>query len=214
MHSKYEAVEHFRDVIEGMQADKYHRAKFDNGVGFFDKYAFVCNDIVCGRVLVKDNAPCKPLYWSLEDEISVDMPKSFRDQVNSFPFLNRGGKVVFLRKKDIARAIPKLTPLKKCVSNMRIIVNDDTITLQAVKQGIILSQEICEKYFCKFKKVNEVEDFQGIFELNLFYFEKFALEKSGGCDIIGIRLFENRTQLFARHHNLTTDWVLKSVAIK
>lgn len=214
MREKYDAVKFFQDVSESMQADKYHRAKFDDGIGFFDKYAYVSNDIVCGRVLIKDNAPCAPLFWSLKDEISVDMPDKLRERINSFPFSNRGGKVIFLRKKDIERVIPKLTPLKKCVSSLKIIADNEKVTLQTIKQGNVLSQEICKKYFCKFKKVDVCEDFQGIAELNLFYFEKFALEKSGGCDIIGIRLFESCAQVFARHRDLKTDWVFKSVTIK
>ena len=78
----------------------------------------------------------------------------------------------------------------------------------------MLSQEISKKFFYRKSKVNFYEDFKGVAEINLFYFEKFALEKSGGCDIIGIRLFDDYAQLFARHHNLSTDWVIKSVLVQ
>lgn len=196
-----------------MQIDKYNRANLDFGVGFIGKNAYICNNIMCGRLRICDNLPCPPLYWSYEDENSVKMPDELLGRIREYEFDAVDAKVIFLRIKDIKSAIPKLTPLKKCVSYMRIEADDDTFKLSAIKQKTVLSQIYCKKNFYRGKEVPQSEDFQGIAEINLFYLEKIALENSLSCDIIGIRLKNNSAQIFARKDGNRVDYIIKNVII-
>ena len=141
------------------------------------------------------------------------MPDVLHQRILGYPFDANGAKVIFLRVKDIAAAIPKLTPLKKCVSNMRIDVDADTVKLSAVKQGATLSQIFCKKNFFKGKEVPECENFQGFFEINLFYLEKIALENSFQSDIIGIRIKNHSAQIFIRRGGERADYLIRGVKI-
>lgn len=209
MREKYDAVNFFKKFVTDMQVDKYNKASFDFGVGFIGKNAYICNNIMCGRLKVYDNLPCSPLYWSYECENSVRMPDELLNRIRGYEFDKVSSKVIFLRVKDIRAAIPKLTPLKKCVSNMRIEADNDTVMLSAVKHGLTLSQIYCKKNFYSGKEVSKDEDFQGVVEINLFYLEKIALENSFNCDIIGIRLKNNSAQIFARKENKKVDYIIK-----
>lgn len=209
--SKIDAAKFFKNFAQDMQIDKYHKAELDHGVGFIGRYAYISNDIMCGRARVNDGIPCSPLYWSYGEEESVKMPNVFRERLRTFVFDEINTKVLFLRTKDIREAIPKLTPLKKCVSDLVIRSDSQCIKLSAEKAGTTLSQIYCPKNFYKGKELSPSEGFQGIARVNLFYVEKIALENSLNCDIIGVRFKNNSAQFFTRREGEKVDYIIKNV---
>lgn len=211
VHEKTEAVEYFKSLAADMQTDKYHKAEFDYGIGFMGDYAYVSNNILRAKVKIRDRLPCTPLYWSYDDETCVSMPETFKSRISSYHFDRVDSKTVFLRVKDIAEISPKLTPLKKCVSAFRIEAEDDNMILSTVKGGSVLSQKYCEKNFFANKKMSESEKFQGVFDMNLFYIEKIALEKNFNCDIIGIRLWKKSAEIFVKKGIYKAEYIINGV---
>lgn len=209
MLSKIEAADFFEKFATDMQVDKYNKAELDYGVGFIGKYAYISNNIMCGRIKISDGLPCPPLYWSYEVQNSVDMPQHFKDRIRGFAFDCVDTKTLFLRVKDMHAVIPKLTPLKKCASYLRIECDDKQIKLSAEKSGSTLSQVYCPKNFYKGRELSKDESFQGVAKINLFYAEKIALENSLNCDIIGVRFKNNSAQFFIRRGGERVDYVIK-----
>ena len=209
--TKYQAAEFFKPIYDDLLADKTHNGSLAHGISFMGRYAYLVNDVCCGRLAVHDNIPNCKVFWDYDKEIAVNLSDSLRDRIRGYTFLRRGGKVLFLRKRDIAAVIPKLTPLKKSKSILRFHVTEDNIEVRAIKQNLVLQYHAMPKKISAHKNVSIHEDFIGDFDVNLLYFEKMSLENFDESGIIGIRLSESSDtmQVFVRGSVSQLDWVLR-----
>lgn len=209
--TKYQATEFFKPIYDDFAADKTHNASLSQGVVFMGRYAYLVNDVCCGRLAIHDNIPDCKVFWDYGAEIAVDLDDSIRDRIRGYTFTRKGGKVLFLRKKDIAAVIPRLTPLKKSKSILRFHVTDEKVEMRAIKQNLVLQYNAVPKKFSSQRKVSTDEDFIGDFDVNLLYFEKMSLENFKESGIIGIRLLEpsDTIQVFIRGAASQLDWVLR-----
>ena len=209
--TKYQATEFFKPIYESFLTDKVHSQSLAGGVAFMGRYAYLVSDNYCGRLAVHDNIPDCKVFWDYGDEIAIDLSDSVRDRIRGYTFLNRGGRVLFLRKKDIAAVIPRLTPLKKSKSILRFHVTEDRVEMRAMKQDLVLQYNAVPKNFSIHKNISADEDFVGDFDVNLLYFEKMSLENFAESGIIGIRLLKSNDllQVFVRGTAPKLDWVLR-----
>lgn len=192
--TKYNATEFFEPIYKDMKQDKNNSVA--DGIAFMYKYGYIVSDKCIGRLLVCDGITDCKLFWDYNQKIAVDLPDSIRNHIRTFPIGFKQGKVFFMRKRDIESMIPRLTPLKQKKSVLRFSVGESNIHVEAFKNGLLLNQIDTDKKIFKGKSVRNYEDFQGNFEVNLFYFKEMALENFSECDIIGIRLVDNHMNIF------------------
>ena len=207
--TKYQATEFFKPIYDELQTDK--SAGLSNGVAFMGRYAYLVGDLCCGRLAVYDSISSCKVFWDYDEEIATNLSDSVRDRIRGYQFTHRGDRVLFLRKKDIASVIPRLTPFKKSRSELQFRVTQDTVEMQAVKQGMILQRHVAPKNFSSTKKLRDDEGFVGNFSVNLLYFEKMSLENFSESGIIGLRLSEHgdAVQIFISGPGRKLDWILR-----
>ena len=207
--TKYQAVEFFHPIHDELQADK--SASLVNGVAFMGRYAYLVGDTCCGRLAVYDGVTDCKIFWDYQAEIATDLSDTVRDQIRGYLFRNQGDRVLFLRKKDIAAVIPRLTPFKKSRSELQFHVTQDSVEMRVVKQGLVLQRHVAPKKFSSARKISADEDFVGDFNVNLLYFEKMSLENFKESGIIGLRLSESgdAVQIFLTGPGRKLDWVLR-----